>query len=46
MYYKEEIINGVLCCKSTKCKEVFDNPNKFFGGMFDWVMTESGCSSK
>jgi hypothetical protein len=29
-----------------KCKEAFDNPNKFFGGMFDWVMSESGCSSK
>jgi hypothetical protein len=26
-----------------KCKEAFDNPEKFFGGMFDWVMNESGC---
>jgi len=29
-----------------KCKDAFDNPNKFFGGQFDWVMSESGCSSK
>lgn len=29
-----------------KCKEAFDNPEKFFGGMFDWVMSESGCSLK
>lgn len=28
-----------------KCKEAFDHPEKFFGGMFDWVMSESGCSS-
>ena len=30
----------------SKCKEAFDNPEKFFGGMFDWVMLESGCSLK
>lgn len=30
----------------SKCKEAFDNPDKFFGGMFDWVMKESGLSSK
>lgn len=30
----------------SKCKEAFDNPEKFFGGMFDWVMSESGCSLK
>ncbi len=30
----------------TKCKDAFDHPEKFFGGMFDWVMFESGCSSK
>jgi hypothetical protein len=30
----------------TKCKEAFDNPGSFFGGMFDWVMLESGCSVK
>lgn len=29
-----------------KCKEAFDHPEKFFGGMFDWCMSESGCSSK
>lgn len=29
-----------------KCKEAFDNSEKFFGGMFDWVMKESGCSAK
>jgi len=28
----------------TKCKEAFDNPQNFFGGMFDWVMKESGLS--
>lgn len=27
-----------------KCKYAFDNPEKFLGGMFDWVMSESGCS--
>jgi hypothetical protein len=30
----------------TKCKIAFDNPEKFFGGMFDWAMVESGCSLK
>ena len=30
----------------SKCKEAFDNSEKFLGGMFDWVMLESGCSSK
>lgn len=30
----------------SKCKEAFDNSHKFFGGMFDWVMLESGCSIK
>lgn len=30
----------------SKCKEAFDNPHKFFGGMFDWVMEKSGCSLK
>jgi hypothetical protein len=30
----------------SKCKEAFDHPEKFFGGMFDWVMSESGCSLK
>ena len=29
-----------------KCKDAFDNPNKFFGGQFDWVMSKSGCSEK
>lgn len=29
-----------------KCKFAFDHPENFFGGMFDWVMLESGCSSK
>ena len=24
-----------------KCKEAFDNPEKFLGGMFDWVCNES-----
>lgn len=28
-----------------KCKEAFDNEQKFFGGMFDWVMSESGLST-
>ena len=27
-----------------KCKDAFDNPHKFLGGMFDWVMSESGLS--
>jgi len=26
-----------------KCKEAFDNDHKFLGGMFDWVIGESGC---
>ena len=30
----------------SKCKEAFDNSHMFFGGMFDWVMLESGCSIK
>lgn len=30
----------------SKCKEAFDNSDKFFGGMFDWIMSESGCSLK
>lgn len=30
----------------TKCKYAFDHPEKFLGGMFDWVMSESGCSLK
>lgn len=30
----------------SKCKYAFDNPEKFFGGMFDWCMSESGCSVK
>jgi hypothetical protein len=30
----------------SKCKEAFDNSEKFFGGMFDWIMVESGCSLK
>ena len=25
-----------------KCKEAFDNSHRFLGGMFDWVMIESG----
>ncbi len=25
----------------TKCKEAFDNPERFLGGMFDWVLEES-----
>lgn len=25
----------------TKCKEAFDYPEKFFGGMYDWVISES-----
>ena len=29
----------------SKCKEAFDNPEKFLGGMFDWVMFESKLSS-
>ena len=29
-----------------KCKDAFDHPEKFLGGQFDWVMSESGCSSK
>ena len=29
-----------------KCKFCFDNPNKFLGGQFDWVMLESKCSIK
>lgn len=29
-----------------KCKDAFDHPEKFFGGQFDWVMEESGCSTK
>ena len=37
------------CLKQTelflsKCKDAFDNPHKFLGGMFDWVMSESGLS--
>lgn len=28
----------------TKCREAFDNSEKFLGGMFDWVMEESGNS--
>lgn len=27
-----------------KCREAFDHPEKFLGGMFDWVMYESGIS--
>jgi hypothetical protein len=30
----------------SKSKEGFENSHKFLGGMFDWVMKESGCSSK
>jgi hypothetical protein len=30
----------------TKCKFAFDNPDKFLGGMLDWVMFTSGLSSK
>jgi len=30
----------------SKCKEGFENSHKFLGGMIDWVMKESGCSSK
>lgn len=30
----------------TKCRYAFDHPEKFLGGMFDWVMSESGCSLK
>ena len=30
----------------TKCKDAFDHSEKFLGGMFDWCMSESGCSSK
>lgn len=26
----------------TKCKEAFDNQHKFIGGMYDWVIIESG----
>jgi len=29
-----------------KCKDAFDHPEKFFGGMFDWVMRESGLCLK
>jgi hypothetical protein len=29
-----------------KCKEAFDHPEKFLGGIFDWVMVESGCSKR
>ncbi len=29
-----------------KCKEAFDNSEKFFGGVFDWVMYESKLSNK
>lgn len=27
-----------------KCKIAFDNPERFFGGMFDWAMDEAGIS--
>ena len=30
----------------SKCKFAFDNTNKFLGGMFDWVMFESGLSTR
>jgi hypothetical protein len=29
-----------------KCKIAFDNPQRFFGGMYDWVMRESEISKK
>jgi hypothetical protein len=28
----------------SNCKTAFDYPERFLGGMFDWVMTESGLS--
>lgn len=27
-----------------KCKEAFDNVDKFFGGMYDWVIDQSGVT--
>lgn len=30
----------------SKCKEAFDNQEKFFGGIFDWIMSESGLSTR
>ena len=29
-----------------KCKIAFDNPNKFFGGIYDWVLKESEINKK
>jgi len=28
------------------CKEAFDHPERFIGGMFDWVMVESGLGTR
>ncbi len=28
------------------CKEAFDNPEKFIGGMYDWTLMQAGLQSK
>lgn len=30
----------------SKCKYAFDNSGSFLGGMFDWVLVKSGCSTR